>query len=110
MVIEDNVGGLLRCLLCAVSERVTILIADRRTEQSLLERLLVLDRLVCNLAGVVALGAVGRVGVRVVLGEDARAVVDGEHQDGLDAEERERARHGGGGVRVCLDCAGGGRA
>jgi hypothetical protein len=37
----------------------------------------------------------GRVWVGVVLGEYARAIVYGEDEDGLDAEEGERARHGG---------------
>ena len=67
-----------------------------RTQESLLKRLLVLHRLVCDLAGIVVLVAGWRVRVRVVLGEDARAIVDGEDQDRLDAEEGERARHGGG--------------
>ena len=31
--------------------------------------------------------------VRVVLGEDSRAIVNGEDEDGLDAEEGERTRH-----------------
>ena len=65
------------------------------TQQALLKGLLVLDRLVCNLARVVILVPGRRVRVRVVLGEDAGAVVDGEDQDRLDAEEGKRARHGG---------------
>jgi len=71
---------------------------DVPTQQSLLKGLLVLHRLVRDLAGVVILVAGWRVRVRVVLGEDAGAVVDGEDQDRLDAEERKRARHDGGGV------------
>lgn len=57
------------------------------TQQPLLEGLLVLHRLVCDLARVVILVACGRVRVRVVLGQDARTVIDGEDQNGLDTEE-----------------------
>jgi hypothetical protein len=64
-----------------------------RTQQPLLERLLVLHRLVRDLAWVVVLVAGRRVRVRVVLGEDARAIVDGEDEERLDAEEGEGARH-----------------
>lgn len=65
------------------------------TQKSLLESLLVLNRLVCNLAGVVALLAGRWVRVGVVLCQDAGAIVDCEHQNRLDAEEGERARHVG---------------
>lgn len=39
-------------------------------------------------------------GVRVVFGEDAGAIVDGKDEDRLDAEEGQRARHIGG--AICL--------
>jgi len=58
------------------------------TQQSLFECLLVLYRLVCHLARVVVLVAGGRMWVGVVLGEDAGAIVNGEDEDRLDAEER----------------------
>jgi hypothetical protein len=74
------------------------------TQQSLLERLLVLDRLVRYLTGEVGVDARRRVRVRVVLGEDARAIVDCEDEDRLDAEERQGARHGA----VCVYVEGGG--
>ncbi len=60
-----------------------------RTQQPLFESFLVLDCLIRDLAGVVALVALRRVWIRVVLCEDARAIVNGEDQDRLDAEERE---------------------
>lgn len=108
LVVEDNVGGLLRCLLWAKSDAITCSSSRVPTQQPLLEGLLVLDRLVCDLAGVVAGVVLGRMGIRVVLGEDARAIVGGEDQDRLDAEEGERARHGSGGVCVCGERAAGG--
>lgn len=49
----------------------------RPTQQPLLKRLLVLHRLVGNLAGPFRRIALRRVRVRVVLCEDARAIVDG---------------------------------
>jgi len=67
--------------------------ANSPTKQSLLKGFLVLDRLVCNLAGVVGRVARWRMRVRVVLGEDARAIVDGKDEDGRHAEEGDRARH-----------------
>jgi hypothetical protein len=72
-----------------------------RTQQSLLERLLVLHRLVRDLAWEVGVGARRWVRVGVVFCEDSRAIFDGEDQDCLDAEEGERARHGAGLVTVC---------
>lgn len=77
-----------------LSDRLHELRTSRRTEQALFKRLLVLDRLVGYLAGVVGL-ALGRVRVRVVLCEDARAIVNGQDQDGGHAEEGEGPRHGG---------------
>jgi hypothetical protein len=81
-----------------------------RTQQSLLESLLVLDRLVCDLPWEVGVGARRRVRVRVVFCEDSGAIVNGEDQDCLDAEEGERARHGAGFVIVCVLASKGGQA
>lgn len=64
------------------------------TQQSLLERLLILYCLVRYLAGVVAMDTSRWVRIRVVFGEDAGAIVDCEDENRLDAEEGERARHG----------------
>jgi len=66
------------------------------TKQALLKCLLVLGRFVGNLAGVVIVVAGGRMWVGVVFGEDAGAVLDGEDEDGLNAEERKGTRHGEG--------------
>lgn len=94
VVVEDNVRRLLCGFLWTRVRANGRRVASSRTQQSLFKGLLVLDRLVCNLAGVVVVVAGGRVWVGVVLGEDARAIVDGEDEDGLDAEEGERPRHG----------------
>ena len=95
LVVQYDVGGLLGCLLCPLV-RLCSPANGRlaRTQQSLLESLLVLHRLVCLLAGEVGMHAGRGVRIRVVLGEDARAIVNGEDEDGLDAEEGQRARHG----------------
>lgn len=64
------------------------------TQQTLFECLLVLHRLVCLLAGELGVSTWRWVRVRVVLGEDAGAIVNREDENRLDAEEGQRARHG----------------
>lgn len=75
---------------------------ERHTQQALFKRLLVLYGLVGDLARVVGLVAGGRVRVGVVLCEDAGAIVNGEDEDGLDAEKGQGTRHGGGRGAVVL--------
>jgi hypothetical protein len=64
------------------------------TQQSLLKCLLVLHRLVRLLTREVGVDAWRWVRVRVVLGEDAGAIVNREDENRLDAEEGQRTRHG----------------
>jgi hypothetical protein len=96
LIVQDDIRGLLGRFLWGLSDnKLSSEEADMApTEQPLLKGLLVLHRLVCDLAGVVGRVARGRMRVRIVLGEDARAIVDGENQDRRHAEQGEGARHG----------------